>query len=1281
MNSKLKQTFKRLISGFIAAATAITALPQVTVFAATGTTTYSYDGYDVEYSILGEWNNGQTVEVKVTNTGDDSIMNWAFKYDAEGEISNLWNATVYDCQEEDYVVKNAGWNYEIAPGQTVNFGYTLINDNFIIPEKFELCSKRVEITSGYETSFNVVNRWNTGMNAELVITNTSDEPIEAWTISFDSNFAIDNLWDGRVLDSTDNHYTIASEMWTNPIPSGDSKVIGFTAIIDSGITAEISNCILTEVEIESLEINWEDTTDTDGDGLPDVYERHVFGTDTNNSDTDGDNIPDGYEVITLRTDPTLEDTDGNGITDNVEDFDFDNLTNYEEYLLGTDPYKEDTDGDGLTDADEINVYNTDPLKFDTDGDNILDGDEIFLGLDPNDPTDGDTAVKQTISEEELRVNEYNDNFKISIDVEASNNVKRFITQEVSHYSGMLSDNKSIIGVPINIEYNTGTISNGTITFRFDSKFVNNKSHFYPELELGIERYGIFYYDKEIGTIIPVPSVYDEENSSITIDAKCMGNLMVIDYESLMYDLGVQPETSLYNLPMTIVLMDEESPVCELEENLIESDNTANEITDFEDMSLEEIENILNSYEDENISVFSLSQERSVAKSSAMSQVDLVLVVDTTGSMGSQIYTVKRNLSTLISKLRDDGISLYVSVVDYRDITCDSKKSTKVNNNSGVDFYNSPIDISNAINSLTPYGGGDFEETAIDGLGAAYYLNYRDNSMKYAFLITDAKHKKDNNYGISDMTAMANMLKDSKISTSVITYPAYYDDYNDLTVLTHGEMISMYGNFCDDMYRIISNNTPAVNVVISNNIVSGFFKESLVKGGSCDTDGDTLSDSDEVDWDNVKKVYADGSYELYTWKELCEKRNWLIFKTEYATGELNDLFEIVSSVKVIPAKSNPFSTDTDKDYYPDNVEVNDKSLDVLESNAMFINDEGISDSDFHKGNSIAKPVEDKFTDGVFEIYYQKHDDGNLQERARYSFTRHSDKDVEFSLIPKTTSYYRFKSDIGITDIKITYKGFFWMTESVEPESDGTYLLERGKEYTIGVNNSGYGEYQFTVEQDNWVYAPDGGIWSVTKYSNGSAISNTMCYERIYMPSHRIVSSILQLTDGVTCINIDPSGDIEAQLESVLRNTGMQVTQSELEGAIVAITGATATTISTISAIIAIVIPEPTSSIVGAKQVAKLVVNIIADGCTYWGVPSAIQTLTDYMEQCGFERAFKEGHTNVKAAKYISIGLGNVWDPWSETPYIRKISIMGDVGIVNDNISDQQIIDWCGWELEE
>lgn len=251
MNNKFIGKAKKLFAGLLAAATAVTMMPQIPAFAATGTTTYSYDGYDVEYSVFNEWDNGQTVQVKITNTGNDSIMNWAFKYDAEGEINNLWNATVYDQQDDEYIIKNSGWNYEIAPGQSVNFGYTLVNDEFTTPNDFVLCSKRVEKASGYEIALNIVDQWDTGMKAELVIANTSDEPLEAWALSFDSNFTITKLWDGRILEDYNNHYTISSEMWSNPIAIGESTTIGLVGAFSENSEIKIDNCSLTVMMIES----------------------------------------------------------------------------------------------------------------------------------------------------------------------------------------------------------------------------------------------------------------------------------------------------------------------------------------------------------------------------------------------------------------------------------------------------------------------------------------------------------------------------------------------------------------------------------------------------------------------------------------------------------------------------------------------------------------------------------------------------------------------------------------------------------------------------------------------------------------------------------------------------------------------------------------------------------------------------------------------------------------------------------------------------------------------
>ncbi|MFX0063428.1 MAG: SBBP repeat-containing protein [Candidatus Hermodarchaeota archaeon] len=141
-------------------------------------------------------------------------------------------------------------------------------------------------------------------------------------------------------------------------------------------------------------------TDSDDDGLTDLYEEQISHTNPNDPDSDNDGLNDGLEINTYHTNATNPDTDEDGMpdgwevsnqfnplnsTDGWEDADGDGLINSQEYTHGTLPHNNDTDNDGLTDGAEVNTYNTDPLDHDTDNDGLTDGYEVAWGLDPLTP--------------------------------------------------------------------------------------------------------------------------------------------------------------------------------------------------------------------------------------------------------------------------------------------------------------------------------------------------------------------------------------------------------------------------------------------------------------------------------------------------------------------------------------------------------------------------------------------------------------------------------------------------------------------------------------------------------------------------------------------------------------------------------------------------------------------------------------------------------------------------------------------------------------------------------
>jgi len=88
--------------------------------------------------------------------------------------------------------------------------------------------------------------------------------------------------------------------------------------------------------------------DSDGDGLNNIYEVTILGTNPESVDSDGDGLADGAGgVVPLAVLP-------DGVDENVDGF-VDGEIDY-----GTDPADADSDNDGVTDGDEVSLYGIDP---------------------------------------------------------------------------------------------------------------------------------------------------------------------------------------------------------------------------------------------------------------------------------------------------------------------------------------------------------------------------------------------------------------------------------------------------------------------------------------------------------------------------------------------------------------------------------------------------------------------------------------------------------------------------------------------------------------------------------------------------------------------------------------------------------------------------------------------------------------------------------------------------------------------------------------------------------
>ena len=92
-------------------------------------------------------------------------------------------------------------------------------------------------------------------------------------------------------------------------------------------------------------------------------------------------------------------------------------------------------------------------------------------------------------------------------------------------------------------------------------------------------------------------------------------------------------------------------------------------------------------------------------------LEMVFVVDTTGSMGSTITNLKNNIQEFINNLPSNVNSWKAKVVGFKDLTSDASPLYSSS------WANNEADLIAALSPLSPGGGGDYPESLIDGIAS------------------------------------------------------------------------------------------------------------------------------------------------------------------------------------------------------------------------------------------------------------------------------------------------------------------------------------------------------------------------------------------------------------------------------------------------------------------------------------------------------------------------------------------------------------------------------------
>ncbi len=107
------------------------------------------------------------------------------------------------------------------------------------PQETEAENGGVEIdTTGEDiaVSINITSKWDHHYNADVKITNLSEEKIDDWEICFPFDDTIEHIWNATIVSAEDGEYLIHNADWNQDIQAGESVSFGMTVAYDSNIS-------------------------------------------------------------------------------------------------------------------------------------------------------------------------------------------------------------------------------------------------------------------------------------------------------------------------------------------------------------------------------------------------------------------------------------------------------------------------------------------------------------------------------------------------------------------------------------------------------------------------------------------------------------------------------------------------------------------------------------------------------------------------------------------------------------------------------------------------------------------------------------------------------------------------------------------------------------------------------------------------------------------------------------------------------------------------------------
>lgn len=191
-------------------------------------------------------------------------------------------------------------------------------------------------------------------------------------------------------------------------------------------------------------------------------------------------------------------------------------------------------------------------------------------------------------------------------------------------------------------------------------------------------------------------------------------------------------------------------------------------------------------------------------------VDMVFVIDTTGSMSDKIKGLLETATKFVDRFGRLEMDSRIAIVAFGDLNVKSDKIV------ATGFTRSLDTTKKSLQKIPRFSGGaNHGESSLEALQKAMALDFRDNVVKVLLLITDEPALQNRQVKASDVTRQ---LKDNEMLTFVVATPERY--YKEMAASTGGkwykisaqtdftDLLEMFGDIASkvsetvaDVYRI------------------------------------------------------------------------------------------------------------------------------------------------------------------------------------------------------------------------------------------------------------------------------------------------------------------------------------------------------------------------------------------------------------------------------------------------------------------------------------------------